>query len=100
MEAAPGVLPPGLLPVRRLLMLGRPSFHVALHIRVGHQVDVAVTVALEANEHHAWRDGGNATIPVQTSWLHRKVDRSSVSLMGDTREAFKQVNVLWEAGRF
>lgn len=57
-EAASGVLPPGLLPVRGLLMLGRPSFQVALHIRVGHQVDVAVAVALEANQHHAWRDQG------------------------------------------
>lgn len=57
MKAAPGVLPPGLLPLRGLLMLGCPPFQVALHIWVGHQVNVAVAVALEAHKHHAWRDG-------------------------------------------
>lgn len=54
MEAAPGVLPPRLLPLGgvALLVLRRPSLHVALHVRVGHQVDVAVGVALETNQHH------------------------------------------------
>lgn len=54
MEAAPGVLPPRLLPLRgvTLLMLCSPSLHAALHVGVGHQVDVAVRVALETNQHH------------------------------------------------
>lgn len=54
MEAAPGVFPPRLLPLRgvALLMLRGPSLHVALHVGVGHQVDVAVRVAFKTNQHH------------------------------------------------
>ena len=54
MEATAGVLPPRLLPLGGVtfLMLGGPSLHVALHVGVGHQVDVAVGVAFETNQHH------------------------------------------------
>lgn len=55
MEAAAGVLPPRLLPLRwvAFLVLRGPSLHVAaLHIGVGHQVDVAVGVAFETDQHH------------------------------------------------
>lgn len=54
MEATPGVFPPRLLPLGgvTLLVLCRPSLHVALHVGVGHQVDVAVRVAFETNQHH------------------------------------------------
>ena len=53
MEAAAGVLPPRLLPLGELtlLVLHRPSLHAALHVGVGHQVDVAVRVAFETNQH-------------------------------------------------
>lgn len=49
MEAAPGVLPPRLLPVGGLFVLRCPSLHVTLHVWVGHEVDVAVAVPFEAN---------------------------------------------------
>lgn len=54
MEATSGVFPPRLLPLWgvALLMLCRPSLHVALYVGVGHQIDVAVRVALETNQHH------------------------------------------------
>lgn len=57
MEAAPRVFPPRLLPVRRLFVLCRPSLHIALHVRIRHEVDVAIAVAFEANQHHTWQDG-------------------------------------------
>ena len=58
-ETAAGVFPPRLLPLGRftLLVVTGPSLRVALHVGVGHQVDVAVRVAFETNQHHACQDG-------------------------------------------
>lgn len=63
MEAAAGVFPPRLFPLRgiALLVLSGPSLHVALSVRVGYQVDVAVGVALETHQHHTWQDGAKKT---------------------------------------
>lgn len=54
MEAAARVFPPRLLPLGgvALLVLRSPGLHVALHVGVGHQVDVAIRVTLETNQHH------------------------------------------------
>lgn len=52
MQAPSRVFPPRLLPLWGLLMLRHPSLHVALHVGVGHQVDIAVRVAFETNQHH------------------------------------------------
>lgn len=54
MEAPPGVFPPRLLPLWGVtfLVLCDPSFHVALHVGVGHQVDVTVRVVFETDQHH------------------------------------------------
>lgn len=54
MEAAAGVFPPWLLPLWWFVffVLCCPSLYAALHVWVSHQVDVAVRVALEANQHH------------------------------------------------
>lgn len=63
MKATPGVLPPRLFPLWKvaLLVLGRPSLHAALHVGVGHQVDVAVRVPFETHEHHPWEDGAQSS---------------------------------------
>lgn len=59
MQAAAGVFPPRLLPLWgvTLLMLAGSSLHIALHIGVGHQVDVTVRVTFKAHQHHTWEDG-------------------------------------------
>lgn len=66
MEAAAGVLPPRLLPLGRLplvVLAGPPLGVVALAVRVGHEVDVAVRVALETHQHHAWRQKNAVKAP-------------------------------------
>lgn len=69
MEASPGMFPPRLLPLGgvTLLVLCRPSLHVALHVGVGHQVDVTVRVALETNQHHTWQDGKHGQFMTSSS---------------------------------
>lgn len=66
-QAPARVLAPRLLSIRCIIWLHGLTFHV----RVGHQVDVTVTVPLETDRYHScWGKSSSQSTNVHPGWVH------------------------------